>query len=1344
MQAELIEDVVEFEDLYMQLGSNDPDAVLAELLLRLRHWYIRLCEFDPRTNQAVPRPLSMTLRQINASQKVPVLQDVQDRLTCIFDKCFDAIQTIIVHPREKIQREYDIIPVYRAREVDSTTVQWLSRQSGRNLREKLAGKPNIKALTRRLCFDTAENRLVKACLQRMEHILLVREETIGLDGDTRDRLQLIQGWLHSPETDEIKTWAHLPPNNVLLQERNYRKLWDAWQRLQFLDELTTQDMRNRGNQFLVSLGWELLAKFSQISGFYLPEQPCLYDYDNFRVTAPSKSIKALFLPESKTVAKVERVEDSRKFLIARNDSKRSVFCHMNAFREKGVFGRIMVGDLIQYNEITREKGLSAKDIELFTRDRDNSATEFCLSWGDDNHLTCAFGNTSVTAEVDAIANHACLYRQNSQLMRRSSLAYGAIADLSYLMFRELTAGALARKGNAKISEEISERATVLLQTIGSIAKHKEHAAEVIPSLLLTQYWPVNNFQNAWNYSELSDHIATNCAYSSAIFLKDGIASVSLKTLLSNREGRSDIIHTAAENVAHQLASDVVTQSLTYVLPDYLTDFDTETLRHQINLAFVNAQPLPKSIAAILAWQHSEHFTSSGFKQSSIVFVLDQSDGFLHLTPVVSKYHSGLHKRVARTSGIVWERHPTLSLPLLKSEPDSIASAISDTWASGLSSLFTIEELSSCNSRIAFVDGQDKWLTLSDHHADQLKKEQSGYISFTYSDIEEAITQITASHAPTWFLPTSDLIKKPGWIGSGQWIDQIGNNDIVCAGDIQEEWLSASGLKAIWKDHLPKLSTRTSVDGREQNFYFVNKTAIQPERGKKVRIPITDTFTLPAGKDFYEIPLQMQGRTGARYVARLDSDKFRLSKDAECDLELTYTYGDDQPYCLKFISRNPEETGFVAITAKWEQREEVIQELYPDYPQEKRWDDFYDFDSGVKEKDNTNLFNWADDQFSFIIELYEYLDTGSNRSRITVDTEGCDWFTDRNGKRCCKFYNGELGEIFIHEGAFEEPLDGHNIISFDVQKRERGLYAQRITRGLDVSKNMASNYVEKWRKGLRFPVLVMWNNGNSLSDADIPDGFRSIAREAISAAHGIHGKTEDRGIKGEMLQFLSYLHKDMPEVLSKDLLDLAKNSSKLQFDINLLAYSLSDLNLVWQKTILDALIGRLDEPVKIRSAVLNILSIAAWRHRDFVLSIPVQSLEVIMNSLISSFDGDLKTLTNTQPDFRWVGLVRNLELALALLRIRSSEDATLQSMFRHSSPFITKLCDIVLKINDKHGESLFKRLNGNASKVTSRVALQTNKPKQFSHTPDILYALKLYLTGDSGANLITISKVTDQA
>ena len=63
----------------------------------------------------------------------------------------------------------------------------------------------------------------------------------------------------------------------------------------------------------------------------------------------------------------------------------------------------------------------------------------------------------------------------------------------------------------------------------------------------------------------------------------------------------------------------------------------------------------------------------------------------------------------------------------------------------------------------------------------------------------------------------------------------------------------------------------------------------------------------------------------------------------------------------------------------------------------------------------------------------------------------------------------------------------------------------------------------------------------------------------------------------------------------------------------------------------------------------------------------------------------------------------------------------------------------IKIIDK----ITNKVMMNNIKLQSRIAIQLDKPNVFRKTPDLLYALKMYLTCDSGANTIQITSVTDE-
>ena len=93
----------------------------------------------------------------------------------------------------------------------------------------------------------------------------------------------------------------------------------------------------------------------------------------------------------------------------------------------------------------------------------------------------------------------------------------------------------------------------------------------------------------------------------------------------------------------------------------------------------------------------------------------------------------------------------------------------------------------------------------------------------------------------------------------------------------------------------------------------------------------------------------------------------------------------------------------------------------------------------------------------------------------------------------------------------------------------------------------------------------------------------------------------------------------------------------------------------------------------------------------------------------------------------------LELLLGLLRTRASTNPEIKMLLQPHQKITKKLADQVERVTEIVAQS-----NVN---LFSRVQLDVKKPVD-DRTPDLLYALRLYLTGDDGANAIHITSVSD--
>jgi hypothetical protein len=98
-----------------------------------------------------------------------------------------------------------------------------------------------------------------------------------------------------------------------------------------------------------------------------------------------------------------------------------------------------------------------------------------------------------------------------------------------------------------------------------------------------------------------------------------------------------------------------------------------------------------------------------------------------------------------------------------------------------------------------------------------------------------------------------------------------------------------------------------------------------------------------------------------------------------------------------------------------------------------------------------------------------------------------------------------------------------------------------------------------------------------------------------------------------------------------------------------------------------------------------------------------------------------------------GIESGLEVLLALLRTREIGDESLTAVLSPGSEYGTAFTDLI--------DELTEIVVVQGHQLKTRVALQVEKPEEFRRIPDLLYALRLYLTGDDGADAVRISDVT---
>ncbi len=294
-----------FEGIYMADAAGDP---VAKQLLRAQHFYHSLAAgpkevlrddgtpslpfrpqsaHDERTADTQPVSLENVL---SALAMVPVSEQPKptgmDRFTMVLGYVADSLRSLMESPREKILREELPLPPRQVKQLTPNGMLFISRQQGETPRQKLRGcRQGIPSIVRRSSLDTSENRILKRFVTLADTLCVQRELAYGENALPEDEQALatrMQRWLRQEDVLEIRPQGTEPPNNVILGDIRYNRVWRGLAMLTSLDARLRTDLNRlaeiRGNQ----LFWQLIGDLCQI-GAAFSQIPVFFDDESLMI-----------------------------------------------------------------------------------------------------------------------------------------------------------------------------------------------------------------------------------------------------------------------------------------------------------------------------------------------------------------------------------------------------------------------------------------------------------------------------------------------------------------------------------------------------------------------------------------------------------------------------------------------------------------------------------------------------------------------------------------------------------------------------------------------------------------------------------------------------------------------------------------------------------------------------------------------------------------------------------------------------------------------------------------------------------------------------------------------------
>jgi hypothetical protein len=192
-----------------ELGEalDEPTALWARLRAA---WDRAEHEEDPRMAEIV--------RQARAF--APVLKEFRERI------------------RRVLRRHREPTPLDRVQEMDRASMRWLSRQPGRTTAERAGAEQRILAVVRHQNFDTLENRVAHSYVRLAADVgrEWLREHPRAQGSQ---RFRMVQAYIKLCKALALElvelgvgfAGTDVTPNYVLLEDRTYRLIREAWEAL---------------------------------------------------------------------------------------------------------------------------------------------------------------------------------------------------------------------------------------------------------------------------------------------------------------------------------------------------------------------------------------------------------------------------------------------------------------------------------------------------------------------------------------------------------------------------------------------------------------------------------------------------------------------------------------------------------------------------------------------------------------------------------------------------------------------------------------------------------------------------------------------------------------------------------------------------------------------------------------------------------------------------------------------------------------------------------------------------------------------------------------------------------
>lgn len=158
-----------------------------------------------------------------------------DDLMQMVSFCGDQMQEVVRNPRHNLVKVDRMARPEKAKDIGYKTINWLSKQPGKSVREKMAGRNTLLTQKKEYSYDIKENQVAMMLyLQLMRRVSdrinkgIKKDAYDVTENPQMNQMRKIKKLLRGSPLGEVKAKNQNQANNVLLSDKNYSVIWRAY------------------------------------------------------------------------------------------------------------------------------------------------------------------------------------------------------------------------------------------------------------------------------------------------------------------------------------------------------------------------------------------------------------------------------------------------------------------------------------------------------------------------------------------------------------------------------------------------------------------------------------------------------------------------------------------------------------------------------------------------------------------------------------------------------------------------------------------------------------------------------------------------------------------------------------------------------------------------------------------------------------------------------------------------------------------------------------------------------------------------------------------------------------